>query len=209
MRGFGPNRQNHLMSTNYLRLLILAIVFTFSPAFAAMNLVIYTDRLENGFEDHSWMTRNLTNQSPVHSGVYIRSPSVRRQIWQALYFYHTNFNSAPYESVSFWAHGGKGGQQIQVQGLLDGKTPSDDTYSRADLTNNWQEITVTLEALDVVGKTNFNGIWIQETPDSPDSPFYIDDVQLSAQKPPAASGRSSGKTGSGQIGRIAHGTELK
>ena len=174
------------MRTNYLCLLILAVIFPLAPALAGTNMVIYADKLENGFEDHSWVTRNLTNQSPVHSGVYSIAVSSATN-WQGLYFFHTNFDSTPYESVSFWVNGGKGGQQIQVQGLLDGKTPSDDTYSRADLTDNWQEITVTLEDLDVVGKTNFNGIWIQETADSPDSPFYIDDVQLNLKASPPAS----------------------
>lgn len=173
------------MRTNYLRLLILAIVFPLSAALAATNLVIYADRLENGFEDHSWVTHDLQNATPVHSGQFSISVTSATN-WQGLYFYHTNFDSAPYQSVSFWAHGGKGGQTIQVQGLLDGKTPSDDTYSRADLTNNWQEITVTLDELEVAGKTNFNGIWIQETPDNPDSPFYIDDVQLNLKTPPPA-----------------------
>ena len=174
------------MRANYLRLLILAVVFPLSPAFAATNLVIYADKLENDFEDHSWVTCNFTNQSPVHSGEYSIAVSSATN-WQALYFYHDNFDSTPYDSVSFWAHGGKDeGQTIQVQGLLDGKTPSDDTYSRADLTNGWQEVTVTLEELDVVGKTNFNGIWIQETPESPDTPFYIDDVQLNLKTPSAA-----------------------
>jgi len=147
------------------------------------NLVIYGDKFENGFEDHSWVTHNATNRSPIHSGVYSINVSSATN-WQGLYFYHTNFNSAPYESITFWANGEKGGQQIQVQGLLDGKTPADETYSRVDLTTNWQEVTVSLDELDVVGKTNFNGFWIQETPDGPDSPFDIDDVQLNLKTPP-------------------------
>ena len=172
------------MRTNYLRWLALSVLLPISSALAATNLVIYSDRLENGFEDHSWVTHDLAAKSLVHSGVYSIEISSATN-WQGLYFYHTNFDSTPYESVSFWARGGtEDGQEIQIQGLLDGKTPSDDTYSRVTLTTNWQQITVTLEELDVVGKTNFTGIWIQETPESPDSPFYIDDVQLNLKAPP-------------------------
>jgi hypothetical protein len=174
------------MRTNFFYPLTFAIVFLFSPIFAATNLVVFSDKFQNNFEDHSWVTHNLTNTSPVHSGKFSIGISSATN-WQGLYFYHSNFNSTPYESISFWAHGGtKGGQEIQVQGLLDGKTPSDDTYSRTNLTSNWQHVTVLLEELDVVGKTNFNGFWIQETGESPDSPFYIDDVQLNVKPAPSA-----------------------
>src|SRR5579872_4977600 len=76
------------------------------------NLPIFTDKLVNGFQDWSWAADNRANTSPVHSGS--QSISVTSQFWQALSFYHADFDTTPYASLSFWINGGAGGQVIQV-----------------------------------------------------------------------------------------------
>jgi hypothetical protein len=82
-------------------------------AIAQGNLQIYTDSLVNGFEDWSWASRNLNNSSPVHTGN--RSISATAAYWQGISFRHSEFDTAPYASFTFWVHGGSaGGQRLQV-----------------------------------------------------------------------------------------------
>ena len=70
------------------------------------NLLIYSDNLVNGFQNWSWATVNLTNNSTAHSGVY--SISVTDAGNQALAFEHSDFNTSPYVGLTFlgqwWQH---------------------------------------------------------------------------------------------------------
>ncbi len=140
------------------------------------NLPIYSDNLINGFQNWSWATVNMTNNSPVHSGT--SSVSVTDAGYQALAFAHAGFNTSPYASLSFWVNGGTaGGQRLQVWGLLDGTNQV--AYPLAPLpANTWRQNTIPLSSLHVAGKPNCSGFWIQGSSGAAQSTFYVDDVQL-------------------------------
>ncbi|MGH7952428.1 MAG: alpha-L-arabinofuranosidase [Limisphaerales bacterium] len=151
---------------------------------AQANLPIYTDNLVNGFQNWSWATVNLENTSPVHSGG--NSISVTDVAnYQALYLEHSDFDTAPYESLDFWINGGaSGGQTVQATGLLDGAAQT--TYPLGRLhTNSWQHFIIPLSTLGVANKTNFSGLWIQSSVSSAQPTFYVDDIQLIAAPAPA------------------------
>ena len=93
--------------------LLLALALT-ATARAQTPLAIYSDGLHNGFQDWSWVAdRNLQNSTPVHGGTY--SIRATGNTWEALSFYHSDYNLTAYTNYSFWAHGGSaGGQRLQV-----------------------------------------------------------------------------------------------
>jgi hypothetical protein len=171
---------------NYFRALIVATLLSHVPAAPAQtnSFSIYDDTLANGFYERGWAAYSLINTSPVHSGTY--SVSITATNWQGIAFSHPEFDVSPYASLSFWANGGaKGGQQIQVQGLLGNVNPPQNVYYRATLLpDTWQKITVPLAELGVAGKTNFTDIWIQLAPNGTTNTFYIDDVELDAKAVP-------------------------
>src|ERR1035438_732471 len=73
-------------------------------------LLIYTDRIVNGFQDWGWGTRNFANASPVHTGA--DSISVSPASGPGISFHQNDFNSSPYGAFSFWANGGTNGGQV-------------------------------------------------------------------------------------------------
>jgi hypothetical protein len=149
------------------------------------SLPIYDDNLLSGFEERGWAAYSLMNTSTVHSGTY--SISVTGTNWQGIAFSRPDFDTTPYESLSFWANGGtNGGQRLQIQGLIGGANPPENVYFRALLLpNKWQKITVPLSELGVADKTNLSDIWIQLANDGTTGTFYLDDIQLDSKIIPA------------------------
>ena len=158
------------------------IVPSSGPGIAQANLPLFTDNLVNGFQNWSWATVNLLNESPVHSGSY--SISVTDYGYQALWLEHAEFNTTPYTSLSFWVNGGStGGQQAQVWGMLDGTNQV--AYPIGPLpTNAWRQITIPLSSLGVSNMPNCTGFQIQGNTGAAQPTFYVDDVQLVAAPTP-------------------------
>jgi hypothetical protein len=150
-------------------------VLTGEPA----NWPVYVDSLTNGFQNYSWATNvNLANTSPVFSG----SDSVRvtAAAYTALSLY-TNFNTAPYASLSFWINGGAAGASgLQVMGAIAGGS-GENYASIVDLPplapNTWTQFNVSLAQLGVANVTNCDGFWIWPTL-SGATTFYVDNIQL-------------------------------
>jgi hypothetical protein len=67
---------------------------------------IYTDSLQNGWQNWGWATLNYNNTSPVHSGAASIAVTITTNSYQAIYMAHTEFDSSPYSSISFWINGG-------------------------------------------------------------------------------------------------------
>src|SRR5258708_6639126 len=94
-----------------------------SKAFAQSNQAVYTDGLNNGWQNWSWASVNLSNNAPVHSGS--ASISVNAGPYQALYLHHAAFDSSVYASLVFWINGGPtGGQFLHVPAELNGTGPA-------------------------------------------------------------------------------------
>lgn len=153
-------------------------------AWGQANLPIYTDHLVNGFQDWSWLGRNLANTSPpVHSGS--DSISASGTVYEALSFEHPDFNATLYSSLSFWVNGGvsTGGQMLQVYAQY-GST-NGPSYALSPLpTNAWQQYVIPLSALGVANASNLNRLNLQLMP-GPTNTFYVDDIQLVAKPGPA------------------------
>lgn len=148
---------------------------------AQTNFSIYSDQLNNSFQDWSWGARNFANTSPVHAGA--NSIMSSGGAWNAISFSHSAFNPTPYANLNFWANGGpSGGQVLQI--YLEYGTNSTSAYQLPPLpTNNWRQFILSFNTLGAVGISNLNRISFQMTTSGKTNAFYLDDINLTAIPP--------------------------
>jgi len=151
---------------------------------AQSSLSVYSDGLDNGFQDWSWATHNLNNSSPVHSGTL--SISASAAYWQAISFHHSEFDSAPYSSFTFWAHGGAlGGQRLQIYAEYGPTTAPAYTLPGTLPANTWQQYTIPLSTLGIANRTDVHRITLQLRNDGTSGTFYLDDIEFTALPAPS------------------------
>jgi hypothetical protein len=161
--------------------LLLAVIGTPGRLLAQTDQPVYTDSLQNGWQNWGWATINYNNASPVHSGT--ASISVLCTNYQGLYLHHAAFDSSTYTNLTFWINGGPtAGQPLVVQATLNGAGQA--KVSLAPLTAGWQQVTVSLSSLGVANQPNMDGFWIQSTTQSQLTAFYVDDITLVAGTSP-------------------------
>jgi len=165
---------------------ILAFTLAAPAASPAQSLVVYDDTLKNGWSDGSYnITLNYANPSPVHSG----SDSISATItagYGGIQFNHPKMTNTAYGSISFWLNGGgSGGQQLQMYANLSTGIQGARYALNSPLAGAWQQYTVPLSALGVANVTNFTGFAIQDSANSAEPTFYLDDLQLVSAAGPA------------------------
>jgi alpha-N-arabinofuranosidase len=168
------------------RLVVLLFLTLAVTGQAQTPLAIYSDGQHNGFQDWSWVgDRNLQNASPVHSGTY--SIRATADAWEALSFYHSDYNLSAYTNFPFWAHGGSsGGQRLQVYFSYPDNSSGPVVSIPTSLpANTWQQYTIPLSSLGAVNATNLHRINIQLTSSGTAGTFYLDDIQFNPLPVPA------------------------
>ena len=169
------------MKTRSLLLFLVGWVLSFVPARAQ---TIYDNALENGWQNYGWATLNYGNTAPVH-GTGGNSISVSAGAYQALYLHHEAVDTSNLVGLTFWIHGGaSGGQTLQLQATINGGAQTAVPLA-APTANTWTQVTVALSALGVAGQGGFDGFWIQNTTGNTLPTFYVDDIALVANPPPA------------------------
>jgi hypothetical protein len=116
---------------------------------------IYTDGLQNGWQDWGWATLNYNNTSPVHSGTKSIAVTIADNSYQAIYIAHNAFDSTPTPAFPFGLTAGRRVvKQLQIQAILG--TAAQTTVKLPLLpTNSWQKINVSLVSLGVAAQPNF------------------------------------------------------
>jgi hypothetical protein len=143
---------------------------------------VYTDSLQNSWQNWSWATVNFSAASPVHGGA--ASISVSSSNWQALYLHHNAQTGSVYSALSFWVNGGvTGGQLVQVQATRN-QLPQTAVELSPLPTNSWRHDTVSLASLGVASATDFDGFWIQVENAGVAPTLYVDDITLLASVNP-------------------------
>ena len=156
----------------------------------AQNMIVYSNSLVNGWQNWGYATLNYANTSPVYTGCQYSVSVTIGSAYAGIQIYHSDLNSAPYASISFWLNGGaSGGQNLQVYGLLDqdgsaNQAQSGRYYLTPPTANTWQQYTVPLSTLSVANMTNFTGFVIQDSAGTTEPTFYLDNIQLNATQPP-------------------------
>jgi len=168
----------HCVRQMYRQGVMLALLTAGLCAKAQLPLTIYTDGLQNGFQDWSWAARNIANPTPVHGGA--ASISVTANAWEAASFYHSDYSLAAYTNFSFWAHGGSsGGQRIQVYFSYPDNSSGPVVSIPTGLpANTWQQYNIPLSSLGGATATNLHRINIQLTSFGTAGTFYLDDLQF-------------------------------
>jgi hypothetical protein len=139
---------------------------------------VYTDSLQNSWQNYSWATVNFANTSPVHGGT--DSISVTSTNYQALYLHHAAQDATQFTNITFWVNGGAtGGQVVLVQATSNG-IPITAVALAALPVNSWRQQTISLAALGVAKTASFDGFWIQVQNSGASPTFYVDDVTLVA-----------------------------
>src|ERR1035437_212271 len=153
---------------------------------AQNNLSIYSDQLNNGFDDWSWsQVHDLASVGTVHSGA--NAIGIYATNWQGVSFYHADYDTSAYTMLSCWANGGTlGGQQLQINCDF-GSGPSSAQYALpgALLANTWTQFTLSLPTLGAANRTNLSRINLQLTAAGTTNYFYLDDILLTANPPPS------------------------
>ena len=150
---------------------------------APADQTIYTDSLQNGWQNWSWATVNFNNSTPVHSGA--RSISITAGAWQAVSFWHSAQSARPFTSFSFWIHGDtSGGQTLQVYAENTGGGSHAPVGIPAPVAGTWQRVTLPLASLGVAGVADMTRFNIQNASGNSLGTFYVDDVSLVSDTTP-------------------------
>jgi alpha-N-arabinofuranosidase len=147
------------------------------------DMLMYSDRFNNGWNDNwSWMPRHATN-NPVYAGSNAMAcvPSGQFQGWMLKPY--TTVDATIYTNLTFRLNGGAtGGQNISVNGELNGSSSGLPSVSVTAPTNSWKQVIISLATLGV-NKTNLTGFLFGNGTST--QPFFIDDIRLIAAPKPA------------------------
>ena len=181
---FGMSCQRLAGCWRWLSLLLVAGMSFQAAAFTDMP--IYTDSLQNSWEDWSWSsTRDFNSSVTVHSGSKSISVTMTGG-WAALSLHHNNLDTSSYTNLSFWINGGSsGGQQLRVYAETTSAQPGVDLPPL--VASTWQQINLSLASLSVANVANLTRFSIQDRSGSVEPTFYVDDIALiGGPTPPAA-----------------------
>ncbi len=150
-------------------------------------LLVYSQMLNNGWQDWGWVNHYATNTSAVPTNnrpagltncmVFAASGS-----YQAWWLVHDPINTSLYTNLTLWINGGPTGGQyvgISAQGSTWGPR-----VSLTAPTNQWQPFTCSLASLGVANITNLGGLQIWNGGSAQPS-FYLANITLTANPPPA------------------------
>lgn len=160
--------------------LALGLLLPAASAFAQADHLIYTDSLQNGWENWSWSATVDFNQSTrTHSGAKAVRVAITG-LWGGFSLHRAALDTGPYTSLSFWIHGGPaGGQKLRIYAELD--TNAGPALELPALpANAWQPLAFPLAALGAAGQSNLTRFSIQDVSGSAGAEFYLDDIQLTA-----------------------------
>jgi hypothetical protein len=167
-------------------LLLLGMALLAAHALA-QDMTVYDGARENGWKNYGWGTINYANTSPVHTGTASISFTDPAGKYQAVYLGHAAFNTAPYQSITFYIYPTvAGSNEVHVRATLSGSAQSESVplSFTAGQVGQWQEETIPLASLGAGNVRNFTGFWIQNNTGGPLT-FYLDAITLTAPPPPS------------------------
>jgi hypothetical protein len=163
--------------------LFIALVFAFqleSRLLANDDQLIYSQMLNNGWQDWGWVPHYATNNpsfNGTNSMVFAASSN-----WQAWHLQHDPVDTTLYTGLTLWLNGGStGGQTVGIQAEA-GSTWGTQIQVKAP-TNSWKQFAFTLASLGVANITNLNAIEIWNN-SVLQTNFYIAGITLVAAPAP-------------------------
>ncbi|MGP8201349.1 MAG: YDG domain-containing protein [Limisphaerales bacterium] len=179
----------------FIRLWACLFLFLLAGSEARAQMEIYSNALVNGWENYSYnSTIVLNNTLPVYNGCSDSVSVTITSAYGAFVPYIAPMSDTAYSSISFWLNGGtSGGQHLQLYGNEGtGPTPQSPRVSLGTIAaNTWSNYTVTLSALGVSNVSNFSGFAIQDSAGTSEPTFYLDNIVLNAAAALTASAGSN------------------
>jgi len=161
--------------------------------------VVYSDSLENGFQDWSWSSSySLSSSAPVHSGSYSIEFAV--QNFQALYFH----SPAPlplgsYSSIQFYVNGGS--SSIDASNFLvllydsNENLIGNSVWPAGPSAGTWTLVSVLTSSFGVAtATTEISGFALQANTDDSLGNIWIDDISLQLAVTTAATTSTTGSS---------------
>jgi hypothetical protein len=164
----------------------LGLMLTFAmQAASCADLAVYTDVLQNGFENWSYGGgSDFANPTPVHGGT--ASIALSGNAFNAISFAHpaAALSSADWPLLTLWVHGGSaGGQRIRIVlqngGNLVAQAALDAYPGGTPLAGAWRAVTVALTQPPLSYAGAFDRIDLQSDAEGTQPTLYFDDVALS------------------------------
>lgn len=161
------------------------------PVAPTADYVIYSDSLQNNFQDWSWAPHALDNPAPVYEG----NASIQVAYagdYDGVWFVNRDGGTSTtgYSALRFAIHGGtSGGQAIRVtagsgENYPEANSVNIATYlSGGPVANAWREVTIPLEDLNMSFTTLAN-VGFQSNLGGAQPTFYIDDIRLLGEANP-------------------------
>ncbi len=176
----------NLFKSIYWQAIFTAVMLLVRPAWGSDNQLIYSDQLNNGWANWGYnMTLNFKNATPVHSGSNCIAATTVPQ-WSRLSFVHDAVDASLYTNLTFWIHGGaSGGQQLQILVATNNRETGFFVTIPRPVANAWQQMTFSLTSLGVATNSTITTLYLCNWSNTPQAPFYVDDVTLTAKTPPA------------------------
>ena len=151
---------------------------------------LYDDAVDAPWQDWSWATSySLAATAPVHSGLH--SVRFTPSSWGGIRFHHggaadAGFDSAGYDRVSIWVHGGgAGGQKLSVAAESGGAWKPDvplESYLQGGLTaipaSSWAQALVPLAALGISAGGSVGSIAVKDATGGTQPDVYLDDFSI-------------------------------
>lgn len=162
---------------------VLVVLAVCSPARA--DVAVYTDALDNGFENYSYGGgSDFANTAPVYAGS--RSIAFTGNAFNALSFFHAPgpLSSTATPTLRVWIHGGSSGTQqfrvfLQNAGAIVAQASLGAYLPPGGLVpNSWREVRVALTGPPLSYSGPFDRIDIQSDAAGTQTTAYVDDIAL-------------------------------
>jgi len=141
-------------------------------------LVVYGDKLGDGWSDWSWCTRQLDSSAPTHGGrAAIR---MTPENWKGLLLHHDSFNTGGYGTLQLFVSGDPGSLVVALPGGGSDWGPRVPLarFCRPD-GNGWSVARIPLAALGVPPSgTTISGVVFQTASAKSYPPVSLDDISL-------------------------------
>lgn len=144
---------------------------------------VYGDTYAGNWVTNGWDSTEKSTTS-VKNGVAALEITINKSGGARGPLSQSNFDTTPYESVSFWLNPGSvTGQKLMLRAYSD-KTPTGFTIDLAGATANvWKQYTVNLADIGVADSTKLSAFrFVDQGGASVGKPFYIDDFTLNLKK---------------------------
>ena len=174
---------------------ILGSLYLIAQLILAADVSVFSDQLDNGFQDWSWPGPIVLQAIETHSGA--TAIEFEPDNYSGVYVQSTTaFSGTNLEYVTIWLNGGNHGHQLLQIVVVYFDFTTSTVSVRGDLAiddllpgglqpGTWTELTVALSDLGVSAGITFNGMYLMANTNADQEAVYVDDwIMIEREGPP-------------------------